>query len=71
VLFIIAQFTQTLYANHYLTLFMNNKQATGVALSKNEKELLDSYAEKFGLSRSAVIRFIINDFFLKNKEVNQ
>lgn len=49
---------------------MNNKESTGIALSKNEKKLLDKYAEKFGLSRSAVIRYIINDFFHKNKEVN-
>ena len=41
-----------------------------ISLSDKEIELLENYQKKFGLSRSAVIRLIINDFFLKNREAN-
>lgn len=41
-----------------------------ISLGDKEIKLIENYQKKFGLSRSAVIRLIINDFFLKNKEVN-
>lgn len=44
---------------------MDNKKATGIALGRKEKKLIDDYADKFGLSRSSVVRMAINDFFLR------
>jgi len=38
-----------------------------ISLGENEIKLIDEYAKKFGLNRSAVVRYVINDFFLKNK----
>jgi len=35
-----------------------------VALDDKTKEKLDDYGEKYALSRSAVIRMIVNNFFL-------
>ena len=42
-----------------------------IALSEKETKDIDKYRKKFGLSRSATVRFIINEFFLKNKAVIQ
>ena len=47
---------------------MNNKTTIGIALGKQELELIDNYSVKVGLSRSALVRYIINNFFLNNKE---
>jgi len=43
----------------------DNKISTSIALGKQEIKLVDNYREKLGLSRSAIVRFIINKFFLK------
>ncbi len=50
---------------------MKNDKITSIALSKNEQNLIDSYRKKYGLSRSACIRLILNDFFIKNQGVTQ
>ena len=50
---------------------MENKNPTSIALSNQELKLVDNYSQKFGLSRSAVVRLIINDFFLKNEGIKQ
>ena len=42
---------------------------TSIALQEKELKLIDEYGKKFGLGRSATIRVIVNNFFLKNKEV--
>jgi len=45
-------------------------QPKSIALGENELDLIEKYAKKYGLSRSAVVRYIINSFFSKNKEAN-
>lgn len=44
---------------------VNKKQIVGITLDKKTKSKLDSYGEKHALSRSAVIRLAVNDFFLR------
>ena len=36
-----------------------------ISLDEKTKSLLDKYGEQHSLSRSAVLRMIVNDFFLK------
>ena len=41
------------------------KEIVGITLDKKTKGKLDSYGEKYALSRSSVIRLAVNDFFLR------
>jgi len=43
---------------------MSNKGVTTVFLDEKTKNIIDSYGEKHALSRSAVIRLAVNDFFI-------
>ena len=47
---------------------MSNKQEIiGITIDKKTKKKVDSYGEDHALSRSAVIRLIVNDFFIKQE----
>jgi hypothetical protein len=48
----------------------NRKQVIGITIDAKTKQLLDIYGENHGLSRSATIRVIVNDFFLNQEEAN-
>lgn len=47
---------------------MRKNKITTISLNEKEQKLIDTYGRKYGLNRSACIRFILNDFFIKNKE---
>jgi len=42
-----------------------NKEIIAITLDPITKEKADSYGEAHGLSRSAVIRLCVNDFFIR------
>jgi len=48
----------------------NKKEIIGITLDKKTKSLVDKYGEDHSISRSAVIRFCCNEFFL-NQRVKQ
>lgn len=43
----------------------NKKEIVGITLDKKTKKKIDKYGDDHSLSRSAAIRFICNDFFLR------
>ena len=43
------------------------QEIIGITIDKKTKGLVDNYGQQHGLSRSAVIRLIVNDFFLKQE----
>ena len=47
---------------------MANKNMCCISIDEKTKNLLDEYSNNHSISRSASIRFIVNDFFFK-KEV--
>lgn len=46
-----------------------DKKHTCIYLDEKTRKLLDEYGEKYALSRSAVARMAINDFFLRQEEI--
>jgi hypothetical protein len=46
---------------------INKKEIIGITLDSQTKKLTDDFGEKHGLSRSAVIRLAVNEFFLKKE----
>lgn len=42
-----------------------------VYIDNKTRSLIDEYGKKHSISRSATLRLIVNDFFLKNKGVIQ
>jgi len=43
----------------------NRKEIIGITIDNKTKTLVDSYAKDRSVSRSAAIRLIVNEFFLK------
>ena len=44
---------------------INKKEIIGITLDNSTKKKCDDYGNSHGLSRSAVIRLAVNEFFLK------
>ncbi len=42
----------------------DRKEVIGITLDKKTKDKVDSYGENHSLSRSAVIRLAVNEFFI-------
>jgi len=47
----------------------NRKEIIGITLDNKTKSLCDNYADSYGLSRSAMIRMALREFFLKLEAV--
>lgn len=45
----------------------NKKEICSITIDYKTKELLDKYARMHAISRSATIRLITNDFFIKKE----
>ncbi len=45
------------------------KEIIAITLDKKTKATLDKYANEHALSRSALIRLIVNDFFLQRRSI--